>query len=217
MICSSSIFSKCIFALTVGTVLVYQVLRKEHVVFEKAHAPIQVKQKKTYPIKNPELFKGAGIAFTDGKLILSAYHPQSSKRYITGIGGKREYNESYVYTAFREMLEELFEYHNPPKDLIESLIAIRPPFKQSEIYSYIILSYSFEYLEFILKHIASYKIPSKLYDEFPLTMFDLIIKRKCISPSAELSHLCLLPVVRYSSKKSPINEEFMDELIKIHM
>lgn len=212
---SQSLVSKCIFTLTVSIVLVYEFTRKNQVLNEKniVAKPISLKpKKKEYPIKNPDTFKGAGIAFTDGKLILSAYHPHKSKRYISGIGGSREEHEAYIYTAFREMVEELFEYKNPPKDMIETLIQLESPKKESELEKYIILSYSFEFLVTVLKHIASYNLSSKLYDEFPLTLTDLILKRKCITPDPELSHLCLLPVVKYMSRQKIMSRDFYEEL-----
>jgi hypothetical protein len=212
---SRSFVSKCIFTISVGIVLIYQLARKNEILNEKniVPKPISLKsKKKEYPIQNPDSFKGAGIAFTDGKHILSAYHPHKSKRYISGIGGSREGNETYMFTAFREMVEELFEYPNPPKEMIETLIALESPKKESELEKYIILSYSFEFLVHALKHIASYNLPSKLYDEFPLTLTDLILKRKCITPDPELSHLCLLPIVKYMSRQKIMSRDFYEEL-----
>jgi hypothetical protein len=212
---SQSLVSKCIFTLTVGIVLLYEFTRKNELLNGKniVAKPISLKyKKKEYPVEHPNTFKGAGVAFTDGKHILSAYHPHKSKRYISGIGGSREGDESYIYTAFREMVEELFEYKNPPKEMIQTLITLEAPTKESELDNYIILSYSFEFLVTILKHIASYNLPSKLYDEFPLTLTDLVFKRKCITPEPELSHLCLLPIVKFMSRQKIMSRDFYEEL-----
>ena len=51
-------------------------------------------------------FLGAGILFTDEKHVLAGY---SYRKQITGFGGHRRGEETPAQTAFREVVEELFE------------------------------------------------------------------------------------------------------------
>ena len=60
--------------------------------------------------ENVENFRAAGSVFTDSKIILAGYQPRKKKPFISGIGGKREEGESYMDTAIRETVEELFEF-----------------------------------------------------------------------------------------------------------
>ena len=136
-------------------------------------------------------FKGAGILFTNNNLFLCGYQPNKKVPIISGIGGKKELNETIIQTAMRETVEELF-------DIKINLILIDEINKhliyKKLLYSnnYYTLIYSFDDLE-ILLNILNKLIKSDLYELFPLNISDLIFKRKSKLIS-EISNLCLLPL-----------------------
>lgn len=160
-------------------------------------------------------YKAAGVAFTNGKHILSGYHPQTKKRYISGIGGSREKGETYPQTAFREMLEEVFNYNHIPPELISTLNSTMIPRRVVNMNKYIIMVYSFEDLENMLEIISRYKLKTKLYEKFPKTLHELVMDRE-VHTSIEISHLSLLPVVKKVNKKGFIYDEFIDEITQVH-
>jgi hypothetical protein len=53
--------------------------------------------------------EAAGIVFTNGTHILAGYQPRKKNPHISGLGGSKQKDESYMQTAWRETLEELFE------------------------------------------------------------------------------------------------------------
>ena len=68
------------------------------------------KSKDNFDLNNDPNFnnyKGAGCIFTDNNLILAGYHPFKKTPYISGIGGGKQKNETYIITALRELVEEL--------------------------------------------------------------------------------------------------------------
>ena len=137
-------------------------------------------------------FLGAGIFFTNGNLVLSGYQANKEIPMIGGIGGKKELNETYQETAIRETLEELFDIE-PTKEIIK-LINMNIIYKKTMIQNnYIILVHTFEDLELILLKLNQYNIISPLYDIFPTTISELILRRK-YEEDSEISHLCLLPL-----------------------
>jgi len=148
----------------------------------------------TEGLTDPEGYKAAGCVFTDGKIILAGYQPRKKVPTISGIGGKKEAGETYMDTAIRETVEELFEVE-VSADLIKELKAI-PPEKIVQNGSYIIAVYTFINLEEMLKHMKRKGITSKLYDTMPLTLMELIFNRKLVE-NPEISHLALLPLVKH--------------------
>ena len=136
-------------------------------------------------------FKGAGILFTNNNLFLCGYQPNKKVPIISGIGGKKELNETIIQTAIREIVEELFDV-NPDLILIEEINKHLSCKKLINNNNYYTLIYSFNDLE-ILLNILNKSIKSDLYELFPLNISDLILKRKSMITS-EISKLCLLPL-----------------------
>lgn len=159
----------------------------------------------------PRVFKAAGVVFTDGRLILAGYQPLKKKPFISGLGGSKEPGESYKDTALREMVEELFEFKTVPPELIAELKAKCQPSRILHSATYVRLVYTFEDLESILKIINSYTPRSPLYVTFPLTLMDLLFDRK-VKGKAELSHLCLLPVVKHDPRDPFVVPYFVKEM-----
>lgn len=77
-------------------------------------------------VTEPDTFKAAGVAFTNGRHVLAGYQPHKKHPSISGIGGSREHGESYMQTALRECVEELFEPPTIPKGLLPKLAQLAP-------------------------------------------------------------------------------------------
>jgi len=62
----------------------------------------------------------AGMLFTNDKVILAGYQrkwwDKKETKFLSGFGGSQEGNESYLRTAIRETLEELYEFFIIPKN-----------------------------------------------------------------------------------------------------
>jgi hypothetical protein len=145
-------------------------------------------------------YTSAGCIFTNDTHILGGYQPNKASPCISGIGGKKEGVEEFLETALREMLEELFGLYN--KEYIPPLMAI--PYERLLISGdYVSIVYSFTSLEKILLELNRLSAVSPLYTEIPLTLIDLILKR--LPVNSEISHLCLLPLVKHS-RTSPFVE-----------
>lgn len=154
-------------------------------------------------------YGSAGCIFTNGTHILGGYQPNKPVPCISGIGGKREDCEEFVQTAMREMLEELFGIYARP-DFVSSLMAI--PYDRLAISGeYVSLVYSFCSLEKILAELVRLNAVSSFYNEMPLTLIDLILKR--LPVESEISHLCLLPVVKHARGTPYIENCFMKDIL----
>jgi hypothetical protein len=153
-------------------------------------------------VTDPDGFKAAGVAFTNGVHVLSGYQSHKKHPSISGIGGSREHGETYMHTALRECVEELFEPKSIPKTLLSKLAVIAPQ-KVIQTRSYINAIYTFGDLQAMLSIMKRAGLRSPLYKTFPKTFMELIMNRIATS-AAEISHLALLPVVAQSA------ETFMD-------
>lgn len=150
-------------------------------------------------VTDPEKFKAAGVAFTNSRHVLAGYQPHKKHPSISGIGGSREPGESYMQTALRECVEELFEPTSIPKALLPKLTQIAPQ-KVIQSGSYINAIYSFDDLHAMLAIMKRTGLRSPLYETFPKNITDLIMNRVPTGAlsgdkAAEISHLALLPVI----------------------
>lgn len=135
----------------------------------------------------------AGCIFTNGTHVLGGFQPK--KCIISGIGGKAEGSETPFETALRETIEELFEIKDVEKELINKLLIELKTYSDIKITDfYVSFIFSFKELERLLKILKRYRLVSPLYSTFPQTWMDLIFQRK-IDIEAEVSHLCLLPIL----------------------
>jgi hypothetical protein len=154
-------------------------------------------------VTDPETYSAAGVAFTNGRHVLAGYQPHKKHPSISGIGGSKEDGESYMETALRECVEELFEPLSIPKTLLTKLASVAPQ-KVIQTGSYINVVYTFDDLEAMLKQIKRSGLVSPLYMAFPKTLTELIMNRipaKSLGPekAVEISHLALLPVVTHAA------------------
>jgi len=156
-------------------------------------------------------YTSAGCIFTNGTHILGGYQPNKQAPCISGIGGKREDCEEFVQTAMREMLEEIFGIYARP-DFVTALMAI--PYDRLLISGdYVSLIYSFTSLEKILAELVRLNASSSMYNEIPLNLNDLILKR--LPVDSEISHLCLLPVVKHPRGTPYIENCYMKDIISL--
>ncbi len=157
------------------------------------------------PIAVPsyENHMGAGCVFTDGKHVLAGYQPHKKHPGITGIGGHKEGEETYLETAYRETIEEIFHvtFENIPKDLIAKLIRKMNPRKYTMKKGYVIVTFNFQDLELFLKICSKAGLKSPLYSKMPKTLLEVIQTRN-YDLKAEISSFALLPVVKSHVKLS---------------
>ncbi len=156
-------------------------------------------------------YKAGGCIFTDNNLILAGYQPNKRKPFISGLGGMKKDNEEYFTTALRETIEELLEIKDVPISLINKIKKSIKPVKVITNTDYIIVIYSFKDLEKILKICSKQK--SNVYDKIPVKLNDLLFKRK-YNKDAEISHLCLLPVIFNHDVNNPfVDKYFLSDLL----
>lgn len=155
----------------------------------------------TLPTFPPHM--GAGCVFTDGKHVLAGYQPHKKHPGITGIGGHTEGNESYLETAYRETIEEIFHvtFADIPKGLIEKLINTLKPQKIHCKKGYVIVRLTFQDLHLFLKICKKTGLRSPLYRKMPTTLLE-ILQTRGYDSKAEISSFALLPVVKCHEKLS---------------
>jgi hypothetical protein len=166
------------------------------------------------PVPNYPAHMGAGCVFTDGKHILCGYQPHKKKPGITGIGGHKEGEETYLQTAYRETLEELFHITNTaiPVGLVDTLVRRMAPKKIKMKKGYVIVTFDFTDLQLFLKICKKAGLRSPLYTRLPKTLLETIQLRG-YDLKAEISVLCLLPVVYHDGKaKDFVNPYFIQDL-----
>ena len=137
-------------------------------------------------------YRGAGMIFDNGRTILCGYEPGKRKPALYGIGGKREEGDAnYRETAAREVLEELFGLHRVPREILHRLL-VTPPRSEEIVHGYVMLRYGFD--DLVLMMLTLRDQQSLYYRAMPTTVSDLVLARGRV-PNAEISHLCLLPMV----------------------
>jgi len=137
--------------------------------------------------------------FTNGRVVLGAYQSKRGTISISGIGGSRDGDETFIETALRETVEELFDVKDVPKRLLNTLEkSLRPTSIRGKDVGgwglYVLVIYTFEDLETILKCAAS-SLNTPLYAKFPRTVSALLLDRNpAKSPHTEITYLTLIPV-----------------------
>ncbi len=167
----------------------------------------------SYPPIND--YEAAGILFIDDKHFLAGYQPKKRWPCITGIGGaKEEGDESYVATAFRELLEELFDWKSPSPLLLNRIAAEVEPAAVFQNDSYVSIALSFKDLEKILSVARRESAHTPFYEKFPTTTWELIRNRIVIA-DAEVQQLLLLPIVKGGNTGKlnlSIHSELLDDV-----
>jgi hypothetical protein len=165
--------------------------------------------KRPVEVVDVEYFKAAGCVFTNGAHILAGYQPRKKKPCITGIGGSRIKGEIFMDTAIRETLEELFEFETIPPKLIAEVQDFQP-MNVIQVSNYVMVIYSFETLESIMRLASTYPVKSRVYYTMPLTLLDLLLKR-IPSGNEEITHMTLLPLV----EGLKIQSEFVNDIQEV--
>ena len=168
----------------------------------------------TPPLPSYPPHMGAGCVFTDGKHVLAGYQPNKKKPGITGIGGHREGEETYLQTAYRETIEEIYNVTNTqiPIGLIDKLIQQMKPQKIKMKKGYVIVTFTFTDLEMFLKLCRKSGLRSPLYAEMPRVLIE-VIQGRGYDLKAEISTFALLPVVKSHQKlKHFVNPLFLQDM-----
>jgi hypothetical protein len=165
------------------------------------------------PIVNPLFnnFMGGGCVFTDGKHVLAGYQPYKKFPCISGIGGHKEEGETYYQTAFRETVEEIYHVNSMPSQLVPTLIRHLPPRKEDNHLNYILLNYTFEDFNKFLRICKRSGLKSPLYKKLPSTLLECIQNRD-VDMKAEISHLCLLPVIPDFQGRNFVHPSFLKDM-----
>ena len=142
-----------------------------------------------------ESYTSAGTIFTDDIHVLAGYQPNKKTPFISGIGGTRNRGETYLHTAIRETIEELFEVHKFPYKLMYDIIVSLKPTRVIQNGKYVIVVFTFDHLLQIMSIIKKYNLISPMYDTLPTNMRELIFERKSYK-SAEIAQLVLLPAIK---------------------
>lgn len=153
-----------------------------------------------------ENYTSAGVCFRNNTHILGGVQQIKKEKMISGFGGKREKSdESYYHTALREMIEELFEI-KPTADVIQKCMIIKP---DNVIYfdkcKYVMLVYNFKHLNTFIMILHDCKLTSKMYEQFPTNVEELMFNR--LNVSSEISNICLLPL-----ETTKCNNYFMKDI-----
>ena len=162
-------------------------------------------------------YGAAGILFSEGPLALAGVQKertlsQTDTGTLSGFGGRKEPSDiDWCHTAWREVIEELYNESVLPPTLIMSL-RIKIPLKEPATYNngYVMFRLTFEDLEQALRICAKpkYKFHSNLYKTMPLTLKDLLMNRMPIQ-NTEIGSLALIPIAR----PVQIAEEFIQDVM----
>jgi hypothetical protein len=151
----------------------------------------------------------AGCIFTNETHILAGYQPNKTTPYISGFGGNRLEGEPYEHTAVREMIEELFDIE-ATYDMITWILNDLKPLRSIKHTGYMVLQYTFDDLDKIIKYLEPTGVNSTLYKVWPKNLYDLIFTRTP-TKSSEISTICLLPFV----KDIVIDDKFKKDIDEI--
>ncbi len=133
-----------------------------------------------------------------------------------------EAGESWIETAWRETLEELFELAANKIQVLIPVILERTTYskiiRQDQYTAFV---YSFKDLEKVMMILKAHRVVSPLYRRFPITVSELVFGRKqmvsrpVIARGAvpEISTLAILPLLPWIS----ISGDFMNDLAVVSM
>jgi len=157
-------------------------------------------------------YSSAGVLFTNGTHVLGGYQPKKEYPCISGIGGKRELRDtSFLYTAIRECLEELFAVSESLPLYIELIQENVTPLRVVELGAYINCIFSFHDLERMLTLLSDAGFVSPVYKVFPRTM-DALMYTRLASEDQELTHLAILPILPGHGDSPFVSREFIKDM-----
>jgi len=180
--------------------------------------PRTSKSKRPSPEEND--FKGAGCIFTNGTTLLAGYQKKKGKSIISGLGGSRQDEETFMETALRETIEELFDIKDIDPVFLEKLTKILHPsdvilMEVEDWGIYITVIYSYSDLEKLLYYTHKRVKRSSLYKTFPDTICKLLLNRIIPTGSPpEITHLTLVPLDS-TIANATISPDFLEDITKI--
>jgi len=149
------------------------------------------------PLIHP--YTSAGILFLDGPVALAGVQKHrkviegSIEARLSGFGGHKEIEDiDWIHTAIRETVEELFDVEHVSVTLVQQIRTSLPYREPIQEGNYIMMHCNFTDLNTILL-IASKHLTSPLYKKQPLSLNELILKRRP-QPTSEIGALALIPV-----------------------
>jgi hypothetical protein len=152
-------------------------------------------------------FSAAGILFQHDTKFLSGWNP--SLGAWSGFGGKRRGSETSVQTAFREVIEELFQV-NIRAEHLSALEVILSPYDFAQNGSYVVFFMNVSSLFQISVFLEKKGYRSPLYSSFPTNVIDLLEARNLpVVNTFEITHLCFLDV----SSSAPLDPYFKSDLL----
>lgn len=182
--------------------------------FQRLFGCVSKKQNSNNQTTATEHF-ASGVVFTNGTHILAGYQPNKRKPFVSGIGGMKEKSETFLETAFREVFEELFEIYSIPKELFQDIRVLLVPKHILRTDGYWNLVYTFKDLHSLLALMKKHNVESELYEDLPSTLYGLVVDRKLVQKKVEISHLCVLPLVKHNSNTHYVDPCFLDDIPKL--
>jgi hypothetical protein len=161
-------------------------------------------------------YKGAGMIFTDGSVVLCGWEPRKRRPGLYGIGGKAENavdQRDYRITAAREVLEELYGAP-PPGRLVDTVAATLcvDASGTEMVDGYVMIRRDFRGLQRLLRLVAASGFRSPLYvARMPRTLEELVFSRHSAA-ATEMAQLCLLPV---AARAPRISGDLGDDIERI--
>ena len=156
-------------------------------------------------------WSAAGVLITNGSYVLSGLQQFDKNIGISGIGGSKQDDETYIQTALREMIEELFDIVEVPKQIITVLEKRFKPSHIFQVQSYISVVYTFTQLESMLKLFVKHGIKSRLYQDAPLKLYELVLYRfPC--KQCEIHTLQFLPLYPAWPYDKLVQKDFIQDI-----
>jgi hypothetical protein len=155
----------------------------------------------------------AGVLFTNNTYVLGGVQQCNDKHIVSGIGGSRQDGETYIYTALREMIEEIFDIIEVPKKIITVLEKRFKPTHVFQTQTYITVVYTFKQLEQMLRIVKKQGLESRLYESIPCKLHELMLYRFPCN-DCELSRLLLVNLYPARTYSSAIHKDFIQDLVQ---
>jgi len=160
----------------------------------------------------PHSYTAAGVLFTDGTSVLAGLQTDTNdNRILSGFGGAKEPDETYMVTALREMIEEFFDSTDVPKKLIETLQRKLKPYYIYQVDTYIIVVYTFKQLRSMLRIIAKSGLQSRLYESIPIETYELVLYRYPMT-DCEILNITMIPLTINNPYSQIVSKDFQTDL-----
>ncbi len=159
--------------------------------------------------------QSAGCMFLGPEhVVVGLQRTRSSEVRISGLGGKREAEESWYETAIRETVEELFHVSEIPAALLDALAKLQPLDVLFQTRAgYVCIVYNIQDLPVFLRICRRFLQSSPLYPTFPTSIASLLLDRR-IAVDAEVLQLLLWPY-RVGQRQFRISRDLVKDLKQV--